>query len=184
MKPFISNNSKDNVICLPGGWAIEILESWKPYDNFIERDLFSMFRDLGKDLIMGHTNHESQEPKPFYLLDRKSGDRIRIYPPGTYEALPEEKADYMNNGGWTGTLDRGDGEADLEYDPPQCPDRKLRGKQCGGDAYYGNTENIDDPDGLIRCSDCDGVWDRHGDPIEKNEEEESFQSQINPEPIL
>ena len=73
---------------------------------------------------------------------------------------------YMDQGGWTGTLDRGNGEADLQYDPPPCPDRKLHGGSCGGDAYYGNTQNIDDPEGLIRCSDCDGTWNIKGEPEE------------------
>ena len=55
---------------------------------------------------------------------------------------------------WSGTDDRGDGEADLEADPPQCPDR------CGGDAYITNSVNHDHPEHEIwKCSDCNGQWD-------------------------
>lgn len=56
----------------------------------------------------------------------------------------------------SGTLDRGDGEADLSFDPPPCPEH------CGGDLYR---------DGAIwRCSDasyntCAGAWDDEGEEL-------------------
>ena len=71
--------------------------------------------------------------------------------------------DYMGRGHLSGTYDRGDGEADLEWTPPRCPDRELWGEDCGGDAY--SHKSLADPTGLIRCSDCDGLWDSEGEPI-------------------
>lgn len=60
----------------------------------------------------------------------------------------------------SGTMDRGDGEADLEMDPPCCPEN------CGGDAYRAKPH--DDPElERWKCSDCDGEWNRYGEWIDK-----------------
>lgn len=79
--------------------------------------------------------------------------------------------------GWTGTDDRGDGEADLELEHPSCP------QKCGGDAYrdrlapcscgallstrsHDETCTGHDPEREIwKCSDCDGEWDGYGDSL-------------------
>ena len=69
-------------------------------------------------------------------------------------------------GSWSGTLDRGDGEADLEYDPPQCPDRSQGFSNCGGDAYMApasHHKSVEDQVWL--CSDCSGRWDGYGDAL-------------------
>ena len=71
----------------------------------------------------------------------------------------------------TGTLDRGDGESDLQSEAPRCPSG-----DCTGDAYYG-TEGMEastcskpDPEGLIRCDKCDGLWDITGQEVESVED--------------
>lgn len=80
-----------HIVCFPGGWTIELIESFQPNSNFLREDYVSMFTSLGTDLVMGHMNQSSEAAMPFYLLDKPSGSRIMVYPPGTYKAVSEEK---------------------------------------------------------------------------------------------
>jgi hypothetical protein len=64
---------------------------------------------------------------------------------------------------WTGTNDRGDGEADLELEPPCCPDH------CGGDLFL-ESDPRDNPESEVwRCCDCKLTWDGCGYEIEDEE---------------
>lgn len=57
---------------------------------------------------------------------------------------------------WAGTMDRGDGEADLSEDPVPCLFK------CGGDTYcYSEDE--------WRCSDCDAAWHNDGTSYRNDE---------------
>ena len=71
---------------------------------------------------------------------------------------------------WNGTYDRGDGEADLEIESPQCPDRQAGVSDCGGDAYLLLHAPDSDPDNLQlerwQCSDCDNQWNGLGEEVE------------------
>jgi hypothetical protein len=60
---------------------------------------------------------------------------------------------------WTGTHDRGDGEADCELDPPSCPDR------CGGDLSLATDPDLDPQNEVWKCSDCGGEWYGNGEPV-------------------
>jgi hypothetical protein len=55
-----------------------------------------------------------------------------------------------------------DGEPDLEWEPPPCPER------CGGDAHQTRTATIREGE-VWRCSDCDGAWDGCGDELDIEE---------------
>ena len=55
----------------------------------------------------------------------------------------------------SGVSDRGDGEADWDYDPPKCPRGKgalANEPYCGGDLGYDTSE-------ILTCSDCGGRFE-------------------------
>ncbi len=78
--------------------------------------------------------------------------------------LPRTEDDHMAQMQFQayGTLDRGDGEADGGWDPPQCPDRQDGITDCGGDAYCARPAPTPEAE-LWRCSDCRGKWNGYGD---------------------
>lgn len=76
----------DNIFHLPGGWTLESLSSFEPNSNPLRQDRYSMGQTLANGLVMMSLNHTDEDAKPFYLVDKPSGSRIRIYPPGTYSA--------------------------------------------------------------------------------------------------
>ncbi len=76
----------DNIVHLPGGWTLESLSSFEPNSNPFRQDSYSMGQTLANGLVMMSLNHTDEDAKPFYLVDKPSGSRIRIYPPGTYSA--------------------------------------------------------------------------------------------------
>jgi len=88
----------NHIISLPGGWAIELLSSFHPKEmDFIEEDTYSMFESMSLNLIRGFSNHKSEKSKPFYLLDKDTGSRIRIYPPGTYNDSYKEEESWQSS---------------------------------------------------------------------------------------
>jgi hypothetical protein len=78
-------NAKPGFKFILNDWVIEVLGSFGPDPDFINIDLYSMFEPLSTTLWRGFSGHSTEETKPFYLLDKKSGNRIRIYPPGTWK---------------------------------------------------------------------------------------------------
>lgn len=49
-------------------------ENCNPYNH----DAFHMGRSIGKDLLMMHANHPSEEMNYFILVNTKTGKRVKI----------------------------------------------------------------------------------------------------------
>ena len=82
----------DNIVHLPGGWVIEPMSSFEPNSNPFLQDSYSMGKTLANGLKMMYLNHTDEDAKPFYLVDKPSGSRIRIYPPGTFRTGEEDSS--------------------------------------------------------------------------------------------
>ena len=79
-------NVKPGFKLILNDWVIEILSPFHPKEmDYIEEDIYSMFESMSLNLIRGFSNHKTENSRPFYLLDKKTGSRIRIYPPGTWK---------------------------------------------------------------------------------------------------
>lgn len=70
--------SKQTTIQITRTISANVLKPFPPNENPFNHDLFNMGTKMGKDLMIMHANHDTEDCKYIVLINTKTGERVKI----------------------------------------------------------------------------------------------------------